>query len=152
MDIGFLAGSTFVLIGLFVLIWNEKRRLLADRASNWPVAIGHIVESRVIRARPKTDDDDLLVFLYRYDVDGLRQVSKSIDLFQGEARMTLKEMEQIVQTYPQGAQVEVRYKADDPSVCAIEPDNRLAYVRHRYFAGLVASVGMLMLVALTFAG
>jgi hypothetical protein len=38
MTIILLVGSAFLLMGLFVLLWNEKKRMLADLACNWPQA------------------------------------------------------------------------------------------------------------------
>ncbi len=64
MTIVLLVGITFLLLGLFVLLWNERKRMLADMACSWPVAMAHICESRVHYARPKMDEDDYLVFFY----------------------------------------------------------------------------------------
>jgi hypothetical protein len=151
MIIGLLVGSTFLLIGIFVLFWNEKKRMLADVACNWPVAIGRICESRVHYARPRTDESDCLVFSYEYEVDGVSHTGKSIDLFGLENRTTGEEMEEVVHAYPQGAQVKIHYDANNPSVSVIDPDHRLAYFRNRYLGAMLTFLGIVIVSGMKFA-
>jgi hypothetical protein len=145
-----MVGGMFFLLGLYVLIWNEKRLRLAQAAGDWPVAIARICESRVSYARPKTDQNDVLVFSYKYDVDGVGHFGKSIDLFELEGRISVEEMKEIVGTYPPGAQVNVHYDANNPSVSVLEPRYRVAYFRNRNFGGCIMAVGIFILGCLIF--
>lgn len=145
MTIGLWVGIAFLLLGLFTLRWNERKRLLAESACNWPVANAHICESRVQYARPKMDESDCLIFSYRYEVDGVSHIGKSIDLFALEDRLTLAEMEDIARTYPQGAQVKIHYDARYPAVSVIEPGHRVAYFRNRRLGALLALAGCVAL-------
>ena len=145
MTMAVLVGVVFLLSGLATLRWNEQKRMLAQSACNWPVATAYIVESRVQYARPKMDESDCLVFLYRYDVDGVSHSGKSIDLFALESRLTREEMEDVVLAYPQGAQVKVHYDAGHPDVSVIEPGHRVAYLRNRRFGALLTLVGSVIL-------
>jgi hypothetical protein len=151
MTIALLVGCTFLLIGLFVLLWNEKKRMLADAACNWPVVIGQICESRVHYARPKMDEYDCLVFSYQYDVNGVSHTGKSIDLYEFANRATVEEMEKIVQAYPQGAQVKIHYDASDPLMSVIDPEYRSAYSRNRYLGAMLTLAGILVLGVVGFA-
>jgi hypothetical protein len=138
-------GCVFALLGFFILVWNERQRSVASIASDWPVVMGQILESRVQYARPKMDEQDVLVFQYEYSVEGVSHMSRSIDLFEIEKRITVEEMEQIVRTYPLAAKVNVYYDVNDPSKSVIEPKNRIAYGRNRNLGVLLASVGVLVL-------
>ena len=151
MTIVLLVGSTFLLLGLYVLHWNEKRRTSAEIAGKWPVSLGRILESRVHYARPKKDENDCLVFYYEYDVDGISHTGRSIDLFELENRATVQEMEKIVQAYPQGAQVKIHYDRNNPSVSVIEPGNRLAYIRNRNLGAMLILSGILIASSAKFA-
>lgn len=145
MDLPYVVGAVFTAIGLFVLVWNEKKRVLAGKAVDWPVAMGEIVESRVAYARPKMDDSDTLVFHYLYDVDGVAYCNKAIDLFELEKRLSLDEMETFVLAYPPGQQVQVHYDANDHAVSVLEPANHVAYFRNRWLGALPACAGVCIL-------
>ena len=79
-------------------------------------------------ARPNADDSDLLIFLYRYEVDGVLHASRQIDLFSPEYAVGLESAERVVKSYPQGSQVRVHYDRLNPSVSAIEPENTGTWV------------------------
>ncbi len=81
----------------------------------------------------------------------MSHTGKSIDLFGLENRMTLAELEKIVQVYPQGSQVKIHYDAKDPAVSVIEPGHRLAYFRNRNLGVFLTFAGILSLGAARFA-
>ena len=149
MTIVLIVGIVFVLLGLHLLRWSRRQRKVAASAVRWPVALGHVVESHVSYARPKTDDSDLLVFLYRYEVDGVLHASRQIDLFSPEYAVGLEGAERVVKSYPQGSQVRVYYDPSNPSVSAIEPENSAAYRGYRNMGILIACAGALILTQLT---
>ena len=95
------------------------------------------------------DESDSLIFAYQYQVDGVDHIGTSLDLFEIEKRISLQEMEAVIQTYPQGGQVPIHYDASAPSVSVIEPGNRLGYARNRNLGVLVMLIGLLSLGALS---
>lgn len=150
MTIMLIVGSVFVLLGLHLLRWSRRQRKVAASAVRWPVVLGHVVESHVSYARPKTDDSDLLVFLYRYEVDGVAHASRRIDLFSPEYATGLDSAERVVKTYPHGSQVRVYYDPSNPSVSVIEPENCTAYRGYRNMGILIAYAGALILSQLSY--
>ena len=145
MTIVLLVGGTFLLLGLLVLLQNQKQLKLAVTACNWPVTVGRIIESRISYARPKMDDYDCLTFFYKYEVDGVSHISKSIDFFGHENGGPVDDMEKIVQAYPQGSEVKIYYDPSDPSVSALEPEHRVDYFRSRNMGVFLIIVGILFL-------
>jgi hypothetical protein len=96
-------------------------------------------------ARPKTDENDFLIFLYRYEVDEVLHASRQIDFFSPESAVGLARAEHVVNTYPQGSQISVFHDPFDPSVSAIEPGNGAAYAGYRNLGILMLCAGALVL-------
>ena len=149
MTIVLIVGSAFVLVGLHLLRWSRRQRRVAASAVGWPVVPGHVVESHVSYAVPKTDDSDLLMFLYRFEVDGVPHASRQIDLFSPEHAVGLERAERVVKSYPQGSQVQVYFDPSDPSVSVIEPESSAPYRAYRNLGIVMACVGALILSQLT---
>ena len=89
------------------------------------------------------------MFYDEYDVRGVHYVGGSYDMA-GLERMP-DDMAPIVVAHPNNAEIEVRYKPDDPAVCVIDPDHRGAYCVNRNFAVFLTCVGCLFLTPLFFA-
>ena len=145
MIIALIVGSVFVLLGLHLLRWSRRQRIVAASAALWPVTLGYVVESHVSYARPKTDDSDLLIFLYRYEVDGVLHASRQIDLFSPECAVGLENAERVVKTYSKGSQIRVYYDPCNPSFSAIEPKSSAADRGYRNMGILMICAGAVFL-------
>ena len=148
MYIILLVGGSFFLAGLHTLLWCRRRRRLAEQAMHWPVTIGRVVKSHMVYARPKMDESDALVFLYRYEIGDLFLSGKTIDLTRWDVNTDSKWAEEMVRNYPVGSQVNVHYHPDDPWVSVLEPASRGAYAAYRRMGVAMMGVGLLVLAML----
>jgi Protein of unknown function (DUF3592) len=143
----YIVGACFLLLGIYVLFWVEKRHRIANEAASWPHVEGVVVESRVTHARPHMDENDFLSFVYRYEVANVQYAGSGIDIFELGSSMSTDEMESFALAYPEGSKVDVYYDVDHPSRSAISPASRTAYKRNRNFGIFLVCVGIVLLLA-----
>lgn len=119
----------FFLLGLAITIWQLTVLKESFESKNWPVADGRVVSSEVQVFEDKKRDDkghEKVVFTYgakvsyEYAVDKFRYSSDKISFgdYRSESENRAKK---IVEKYPQGSQIQVRYNPENPGVSVLEP-------------------------------
>lgn len=107
-------------VGLFFVAMGIRHWVRADASAGWPVVPGVITESRVVtRNTAKGGRSVRPVVTYRYEVDGVRHESSTLDFrVRGWGAPAAAET---AARFPVGAAVTVRHSPDDPDVACLVP-------------------------------
>jgi hypothetical protein len=131
----------FAATGLGSLLWSSWNVVQALACRRWPVADGVIVVSDLQRSR---GSDGAFMYrpevTYRYEVQGRQLVSSRTQFGDRLELSWSRPAVQIVQKYPVGTRVSVRYAPDDPEEAVLETG-----VRGILLAGIACGVIFLAL-------
>ena len=110
----------FALLGVWLYRESKKRDALRVAALQWRTTPGRVLKSRVeVTGGENTTVNPMI--LYEYEVNGRSYQSKQIRV--GDAIMSSfssPESYALVDRYPEGAAVTVRYDPNDPQQAALE--------------------------------
>jgi hypothetical protein len=113
-----LLGTVCFPLGASVLIGALADLLRADQSQTWPSAPGRILHSeatmRLGKGPRHSADID-----YEYEVGGKCFTGSRVQFSQGNFRSN-EGAQRVVDRYPVGATVDVRYDPDDPSLATLE--------------------------------
>ncbi len=123
-----LLGTLGFPLGASVLIGGLADWLRADLSEGWPTATARILHSEAMMRLgkgPRHYPD----ISYDYEVAGKRYTSSSIR-FSGAHFRTNDGAQQVVDRYPAGSDVMVRYDPDNPATAVLESSPAGAYQSH----------------------
>jgi hypothetical protein len=134
----------FCLFGAASIVWGAYNLLSAYRATQWPRAVGTIVNSTIDEYR---DSKGTLMYRpcvsYRYSVSG-KEYTCDRRIFGGEMGTNWSgPAEKIVETYPAGANVTVHYNPGKPESAVLLPGRYLLPLGAIGFGALFVIVGLL---------
>jgi hypothetical protein len=120
----------FVAFGAAALLWSLREIVLGAQSVHWPQAIGTIVVSKVREGRDSDGDRQYRGEIsYRYTVAGNDFTCGRVRFFGDIGLNWSAPAARIVEKYPVGATVTVRYKPGNPRQGVLEPGvNRLAFI------------------------
>jgi hypothetical protein len=111
----------FIIVGALVACFGARSVYRAKESMTWPSAEGNIRSSSV--AYHSGDDGGGTYhaeILYTFTVDGQTHSGNKV-AFGDYGSSNPSHAQTIVNRYPKGTIVQVRYSPDDPDVCVLEP-------------------------------
>ncbi len=136
-----VAGLLMVIVGALQL-WRGKA------SKHWPTAAGRVLSSEVKTHRTTKGTWYEPKIRYEYWVDGIHHGGKRVAFGQGRYRYE-DEARQIIDAYPAGKQVQVRYAPNRRTVSTLEPDvqNSRMMLVSTVLGVAVAGAGLFLLFA-----
>ena len=144
MGMGMVALALIVIAGAWIYYRLALGR--SETAALWPSVTGTVTASRYQESPVATADGDEHIryfanVAYRYEVDGKPYNCERIAFHGIDPHTRLLAVQAIVDRYPAGATVRVRYNPDDPGEAVLE-------VRpSRVTPLLITAIGLALLVA-----
>jgi uncharacterized protein DUF3592 len=119
-----VAGSFFLLAGLFFVVAGTRMRLLSAASANWPTAPGVIISSEVsestIPTRRGVQTHYSASVRFKYAVAGSEYESQRVKYSGSPSSTDRIDADGIVSRYPAGQTVQVHYAPSDPSYGILE--------------------------------
>ncbi|HSH04308.1 MAG TPA: DUF3592 domain-containing protein [Anaerolineae bacterium] len=153
----FLSSLSYfgVIVVVAGMVWVKRgwgAFVLGRASEGWPRAEGTIVASRGRYEKAPNHRFYQAVVRYEYEVEGVRHEGSTICF--GRREWLFRQVEQrLITKYPQGSEVEVYYKPDEPSVAVLEPGVRLPEGNLQFSWGwgwLILGIGLIVLDVLSF--
>lgn len=138
----------FLIFGIMGLFWGAKELRLAQESLRWPVADGTIRNSSV-EYHSSSDGGGTYqaeVF-YQFTVDGESHSGNKVS-FGDYGTSHPAHAQKIVNRYPQGLQVPVYYRGEEPNTCILEPGWHWQNWGILAFGILFFTVGSLLVICL----
>jgi hypothetical protein len=123
MIIAWLVGGSFLLVGLLVLRNGFQLSKQALQSHSWPRCKAMVVQSEISVAQ-QPDEDNLWLFLYRYEVASVEYHGSRLELACDNRTYlsgTVAELQALCERYPAGAQIDIRHKPNDPEISCVAP-------------------------------
>ena len=136
-----------IAIGLFFLVMAIVQLLKAKKAEKtWPTATGTVTSSKVgthlaRSSRGGTTTKFMPEVDYEYQVNEITYRGSAVGF--GKATMSSKKSRQVVERYPQGSAVSVRYDPQDPAKAVLEP-KALGFGNNLALAIIIVVMGIVL--------
>lgn len=141
----------FTAVGIGIIFWGGKTLNKAKASLEWPGAEGTVIVSDVIR---NTDSDGDVTYKpdvsYEYVIDGIKYSANRV-AFGSWSSSDRSMAQRVVNHYPAGMTVTVRYDPDDPYEAVLEPGEKKGVWFLIAFGGVFAAVGLSLLFGGTWA-
>jgi hypothetical protein len=115
-----IAALVFAAFGLASLVWSAWNVVQALDSRRWPAVGGVIVASQLQRVPTDGGFGYRPAISYRYEVRGWRFISSRIQFGDRLVLSWSRRAQRILQKYPVGMRVSVRYEPDDAEEAVLE--------------------------------
>ena len=140
-----LVGTAFAAIGVLFLTLSALDFVSAILSSRWPTVRGRITESTFL----ETGDGEGMSFraaiAYAYTVDGVFHTAKRVRFGDRVELPFPRTPARMVDAYPLGREVDVRYNPNDPAEAVLEPGPSLFIVGGIVLGVVFIGAGVLLL-------
>ena len=117
--VAFLMFATLCFpLGLIVVTGGIADWLRALMSRSWPTVPGRVLTSEAVRT-PGRGPQWMADIRYDYAVDGKRYTGSNVRFSQGKFRF-LDQAQRVVERYPAGAEISVRFDPADPRTAVLE--------------------------------
>jgi hypothetical protein len=113
-----LFSAAFVLTALIMTLIAVAQWLKVAKARRWPVAVGRVLESRVVESRDNDNHSYSPVIRYEYAVGQTVYTGNRLSF--GNMGASEAWAEKIVAKYPSGSDVQVHYDPGEPTNALLE--------------------------------
>lgn len=121
-----LLALVFIILGVVFIVLGVRNNRLARAAASWPTAAGRVTSAALKRRVSMGADNDLdhhdtfePVVEYAFEVNGQTYTGRRLSTG-GTASYDRRRAQQILDRFPIGGAVQVRYDPANPSNCALE--------------------------------
>lgn len=128
----------FVIPGIAIFFHGLKQLKMSIASKNWPIAMGKIICSGVLRNRGVYRLD----LEYKYTVNGNKYLSNKVSFGHWDSSSQRK-TQKIVNRYTTGKCVTVYYDPHNPKNAVLEPGANLGVCQTILFGGIFAGCGLL---------
>lgn len=108
------------LVGLILMTFGLYLAYFSFSTASWPTTKAVIIESRVVRVPAKNGINYKALIKYRYNINGVEYTGDSVR-FINYGYDDEQEAMRIVEKFPVGGKVELRFQGTNPKLTVLDP-------------------------------